>query len=92
MATTGEVTLDFGTNPVTDGSVVVTGQAGILTTSYVEAWIMGAITTDHNEDEHIYENIEIRCGIPTAATGFTIYGISTVGETTGQFKIKWVWS
>ena len=95
MATTGEATIDFGTagQNKTDTSVTITGQASILATSLVEAWIMGAASADNQEDEHIIAArlITLTCGIPTVATGFTIYGMSD-GDVVGTFKVKWVWS
>ena len=94
MGASGTATLDFGVaaNKAVDASVAVTGQPSIGASSLVEAWIMGESTTDHNEDEHLVENLEVKCGIPTAGVGFTIYGKCTEGDAHGQFKVKWVWN
>lgn len=91
---TGEAIISFGATPSTEASVAVTGQAAILATSLVEAWIMGASTSDNNEGEHLFAGVSLKLtvGIPTASTGFTIYATSTAGMATGDFKIKWVWS
>jgi hypothetical protein len=94
VATTGIATLDFGsaTNRNTmDASVDVTGQAGILAGSQAEAWIAGASSSDHSEDEHLIEDLRVRCGIPTAGVGFTIYGFCET-PTYGQFTVQWVWN
>lgn len=95
MATQGTTTINFGvaTIPWTvDASVDVTGQAAILSTSLVEAWIMaGTATADHSEDEHMIEDIRLICGIPTAGTGFTIFGF-TVTPVYGQYTVQWVWN
>lgn len=75
---TGTATIDFGAFPgVSDTSVVVTGQAGIVTTSNVQAWLYPTATADHTADEHLLETIRIMAGNIVAATGFTIYGINT---------------
>ncbi len=76
--TTGETTLDFGAFPgSSDASIIITGQTGILSTSYIEAWLFPKDTADHLADEHIYENIKVvACNI-VAGTGFTIYAVNT---------------
>jgi hypothetical protein len=56
--------------------VAVTGQAGILAGSLVEAWLFPAATADHTADEHWVETIEVMAGNVVAGTGFTIYGIN----------------
>lgn len=78
MATTGTALLDFGSFPgASDASIVITGQAGILSNSFVEAWIFPADTVDHSADEHLVETIKVMAGNIVAGTGFTIYGINT---------------
>lgn len=94
MATTGSATLDFGASTLAnsiDTSVAVTGQAAILAASQAEAWIMGAVTADHSEDEHLIEGITVKCGVPSAGVGFTIYGFCD-SPTYGQFTVQWVWN
>lgn len=98
---TGTTTLDFGAFPgSTDDAVVVTGQAGISSTSPVEAWVIPVATADHSVDEHLVETIKVFAGNVVAGTGFTIYGVSDQqlqdpnGYTpmlTGQFSVGWVW-
>jgi hypothetical protein len=76
--------LDFGAFPgASDANVVVTGQAGILAGSLVEAWLLPADTADHKADEHRVETIQIMAGAIVAGTGFTIYGMNTsqINET-----------
>ncbi len=75
---TGQTIIDFGTFPGTSDTFVdVTGQAGILSTSFVEAWLVPTATADHSADEHILESIKIIAGNIVAGTGFTIYAINT---------------
>lgn len=78
MAGTGTAILDFGAFPgASDASIAVTGQAGIVSGSLVEAWISLTASTDHSADEHRVETIKLAAGNIVAATGFTIYGVNT---------------
>ena len=73
----GTATLDFGAFPgASDASVAVTGQAGILSGSTVNAWLRPAATADHTADEHLAETLLIFSGNIVAGTGFTIYGVN----------------
>lgn len=77
MAAQGTALLDFGAFPgASDASIVITGQAGILSTSLVEAWIFPAATADHSADEHWVESLRVFAGNVVAGTGFTIYGLN----------------
>lgn len=94
MATTGTGLLDFGpaTVPnVLDATLVITGQAGILAASQAEAWVQPIVTVDHSEDEHIIENITVKCGAIVPGTGFTIYG-QCDSPTYGKFTVQWIWN
>lgn len=78
MGAQGTAELDFGAFPGgSDASVAVTGQASILGTSLVEAWLIPQDTTDHLADEHLLESIRVMAGNIVAGTGFTIYGVNT---------------
>lgn len=78
MANTGTATLNFGAFPgASDTSVAVTGQAGIIAGSLVEAWIRPVATADHSADEHMVETLKIFAGNIVAGVGFTIYGFNT---------------
>jgi hypothetical protein len=50
-------------------------------------------TSDHTASDHRYVELwlNLTCGTPTAATGFTIYGRSTE-KLTGQWAVRYVWS
>lgn len=75
---TGTTTLDFGSFPgVSDVSVSVTGQTGIIAGSLIEAWILPADTADHSIDEHIVETIRVVAHTIIPGTGFTITGLNT---------------
>ncbi len=90
----GTILIDFGGAYVNNASVAVTGQAGILGGSFVEAWLSPATTTDHSVDEHVITSsmLGITTGPPSAGVGFTIYGASYVsGGLYGKFNVSWVW-
>lgn len=94
MPGTGTTTVDFGAYPgKPEASVVVTGQAGILVTSMVEAYINPKATANHSEDEHIIEHIGVfvPSSLIVAGTGFTIK-VQTQGlRLYGLYTINWVW-
>ena len=78
MATTGTTILDFGAFPgQSDASVVVTGQAGIVAGSLVEAWIRPVDTADHSADEHMVETLKVFACEIVPGVGFTIRGFNT---------------
>jgi hypothetical protein len=91
----GTATLNFGAHPGSnEASVAVTGLTTISATSKAEAFIMADDTsTDHTASDHRYVELwlNLTCGTPTAATGFTIYGRSTE-KLTGQWAVRYVWS
>lgn len=78
MGAQGTTTVDFGAFPgASDTSIAVTGQAGIVAGSLVEAWIRPVATADHTADEHWVETIRVSAGNIVAATGFTVYALNT---------------
>lgn len=78
MGAQGTATLDFGAFPgASDASVVVTGQAGIVAGSLVEAWVYPLATADHSADEHMLESFRVFAHSIVAGTGFTISGFNT---------------
>ena len=95
MGAIGTSTLSFGSSPgSSEASIAVTGQASILATSKVEAFIMGEDTTaSHTAADHRYAAalIGLSCGTPTAGTGFTIYG-RCLDKMEGDIAVRWVWA
>lgn len=92
---TGTATINFGSTPVDEGSVTVTGQTGILAaSSHVEAFFMVDTTGDHTVDEHQEAAVmcPLVCGNIVDNTSFTIYAHTLHAAVTGQFKIRWVWT
>ncbi len=92
-ATVGTAVLDFGATPTLEASVVVTGQAGILTTSAIDAFVQESSTVDNTTTDHLFAGVSLRlvAGNVIAGTGFTIYATSLIGGATGTFNIKWRW-
>ena len=91
---TGTATLDFGATPADTASVVVTGQAGIASGSFVEAFFMRETTADNGVDEHeeAASLCPLICGSIVAGTGFTIFAHTLAMLGLGTFNVKWVWS
>lgn len=94
MSGTGKAVLDFGAFPgSTDASIAVTGQAGIVAGSLVEAWVFPQATADHSSDEHIVDPPRMIAGDIIAGTGFTIYGFTqNTQRHIGRYTVAWVWS
>jgi hypothetical protein len=85
MGAQGTTTIDFGAFPgKSDASVAVTGQAGILAGSLVEAWLVPVATADHSADEHMLETIKIFAGNIVPGTGFTVYAINPDKNISGR--------
>lgn len=98
MATTGQAVVDFGAFPgVTDISLPITGQAGILSGSFVEAWVTPVATVEHSADEHLVDPPRVAAGNIVAGTGFTIYALASdmfpdAPRTYGRWTVNWVWA
>jgi hypothetical protein len=98
-ATVGQGEVDFGAFPgASDTSLVIIGQTTIAVGSRVIAQIFAKATTDHSEDEHFVEPIEVMAGALVAGTGFTIFARNasfvTPNDTPrlyGKFTVNWSW-
>ena len=78
MGAQGNTTIDFGAFPgASDTSATITGQAGIVAGSSVEAWLRGEASADHSSDEHFVETIKVIAMNIVAGTGFTIKAMNT---------------
>jgi len=94
MGATGTDTVDFGAFP---GSLyttrAVTGQAGIVSGSLVEAWIRPVATADHSADEHTVDPPRVIAADIVAGTGFTIHGLSmNEFRHHGLYTVAWAWN
>lgn len=94
MGATGTATLDFGATPAEEATVTVTGQAGVVSTSHIEAWFQhGDTTTDNGADEH--EEGAALCPLAckwTVDGSFEIKGMPIAATGLSTFKVHWVWS
>lgn len=89
----GNLTIDFGPFPgKTDTSVVVTGQAGILAGSLVEAWVLPVATVDHSADEHWLDKPEVTACAVVAGSGFSIFALAKTNRLYGLWNVAWVWN
>lgn len=60
MAASGVATANFGAHPgAVDATVDVTGQAGFVAASEVEAWVIPVATADHTVDDHIIDALDV---------------------------------
>jgi hypothetical protein len=93
----GHAIVDFGASYRTDASLAITGQAAILGSSFVEAWLDATVaaTADHTPDEHVIEApwIGVTCSDIVAGTGFTIR-LAAGGPYSmyGEWNVSWVWA
>jgi hypothetical protein len=94
MSIMGRAVLDFGSTPTDIATVAITGQGGILGTSFVEAWIdpTTSATPDHSNDEHTMADFSVRCRDIIPGVGFTIQGDARSGLEMGKWNISWVWT
>ena len=95
MGATCTTTVNFGAGAPNGNDphqvVTVTGQAGILAGSLVEAWVRAEASADHNADEHMVEALKVEAGNIVAGTGFDIHVTCTQGKTYGVFNLNWAW-
>lgn len=91
MATTGTATLDFGASPVDTAEVTVSGQSGLSSGSYIEAFFMSESTSDNTADEH--EEASALCPLVCQyvnATSFKIIAHPIAILGVGTFSVRWV--
>lgn len=92
--TRGTATLDFGAYPGSnEASVAVTGQGFIVSTSVVQAFIMGDSTSSTytaNDHKYLATFLDVFTDTATAGTGFTIYARS-IHKIHGTVTVNWAW-
>ena len=94
MGAQGTVVVDFGAFPgQAEARATVTGQAGLLATSLVEAWPSGTDdTADHSSEEHSIEDLDTPVETIVVGTGFDVIARPRIGRCYGQYNVNWVWS
>lgn len=93
MSASGLAVIDFGTFPGSnEASLVITGEAGIVAGSIVDAWIVIKATADHTENDHAYAAAlaGVAAGTIVGAAGFTIHARSEQ-KLQGTFNVAWAW-
>lgn len=92
-ANIGTATVNFGAFPgTTDTSIAVTGQAGIVSGSFVDVRKRLITTADHSPDEHFVEEWDVEAGNIIPGTGFTIYARTRNKPLYGQWNVAFSWS
>lgn len=94
MGATGTAALNFGAAPGTNQvDLAITGQAGIASGSYCEAWLSKTPHTDHNlaEMQLLAGKVGLLTHTISAGTGFTI-SATTELRLTGNINVDWVWN
>lgn len=96
MGAMGIATIDFGSTPVSEASVAVTGQGGfVAASSEAEAFFQTGSTAGNDATAHkalAFLADEPFCDTFVDSVGFTIRVLLPNGVATGQFKIPWVWN
>lgn len=93
--TFGTATVNFGAFPgSSEASVAVAGQAGILSTSKVDVFIMASDTSgSHTANDHRYAALLLAFSAttPDVGVGFTIHA-RCLDKMQGSFAVRWRWS
>jgi hypothetical protein len=90
---TGTATLDFGATPADEASVDVTGQSGLTSGSFIEAFFMRETTASNGADEH--EEAASLCPLNCeylSASSFRIHAHPIAALGLGMFTVRWVFS
>lgn len=87
----GVAIVDFGVTGGSDATVTVTGQTTISAQHVPHACVAAIATTDHTADEHLVEELAVRCGAAVPGVGFTIYMRTQNLKLTGRWSVAWSW-
>lgn len=89
---TGTTTINFGAAAAggsAESSVDVTGQSGLTSASYIEAFDMAEATANHTADDMRVDRATFVCEFLTAAS-FRIHGFPMIGRMWGARSVRWV--
>jgi len=90
----GTGTIDFGATPADEAVVTVAGQAGLISSTHIEAWIQqGDSTADNGVDEH--EEFAALCPFAcqwTVDGSFQAKAMPLAMLGIGTFKFHYAWS
>jgi hypothetical protein len=86
--------IDFGSTPSEEATLTITGQAGLVSTTHIEAWFQhGDSTADNGVTEH--EEAAAICPLAckwTVDGSFQVIAMPIAGLGIGTFKFHWAWS
>jgi hypothetical protein len=91
MAGTGTATVDFGSTPLAEASVVIT-DADVTSSAYVEAFVMIDSTADNDASDHRHASASWKLACEPGSGNFTLYVTSLMDLFWGTFKIRYVWA
>lgn len=91
MAATGTATIDFGSTPVADATFTVT-QAGVTSSSYIEAYVQGDTTPDNDATDHAFAAVSWRLFCVPGNGEFQLNVTCLVGLCSGQFDVRYVYT
>lgn len=88
---TGTATINFGLVSArrATSSVDVTGQSGLTSGSFLEAFAMAEATASHTAEVVRVDRVLYDCQYLTA-TSFRIFGTCLRGHTYGDRSVRWV--
>lgn len=87
----GTSTIDFGTDNLF-ASITVPGQGTLAANDYVEPWIQGEASIDHNAYTHatiLRQVISLTATNIVAGVSFDIFAMSAI-TLSGQVTVRWV--
>jgi hypothetical protein len=88
---TGTAIVDFSAG-LTETSVAVTGQTGILSTSQAGCALRSEATATNSTDDIYLDPVDVEVIGLTAGTGFTILARARNGKAFGTYKVDWAWA
>lgn len=89
---TGTTTINFGDGTAggtAESSVDVTGQSGLTSSSYLEAFDMAETTANHTADDVRVDRLVFVCEFINA-TSFRIHAYPRIGRMWGDRSVRWV--
>lgn len=90
----GTGVIDFTATPSDEATVTVTGQAGLVSTTHIEAWFQhGDSTADNGVDEHAEaaQHMSLACKW-TVDGSFQVIAQPMLALAIGTFKFHFAWS
>lgn len=87
----GLAVVDFGAGGALDAYVAISGQTAITAAHVPMAQVACVATADHSADEHMIEELEVRCGPVLPGSGFLVLARTRNTRLFGRYSISWSW-